>query len=129
MIRHLIPIIIATVAVAAMPTTADAQISQPGKLSAGPTRVATLEEILVNKLRATRNDQRAYIKFVVKQVEQKKLKAELVLAIEKKAIQRNRFYPFPFFERAMRFEAEKRNVFLPPVRQFATTKILPDTLR
>jgi hypothetical protein len=129
MIRHLIPIVIAIVTVAAVAKSADAQVTEPRKLSATPTRVATLEEILVNTLRATRNDQKAYIKFLVKQVDRGKLEARLVLAIGKKAIQRNRYYPFPYFERAMHFEANKRNVFLPPVQQFATTRILPNAVR
>jgi hypothetical protein len=125
MIRQLIPIVIAMVAMAAVAGSADAQVTEPRIISATPPPVATLEEILVNKLRATRNDQQAYIKFLIKQVDRKKLETQLVLAIAKKAIQRNRYYPFPYFERAMRFEANKRNVFLPPVQQFATTRILP----
>ena len=129
MIRHLIPIFIAMITVAAVAGSADAQVTEPRTLSATPPRVATLEEILVNKLRATRNDQKAYIKFLVRQVDNGKLEAKLVLAIGKKAIRRNRYYPFPYFERAMRFEANKREVFLPPVQQFATTKILPDAAR
>lgn len=120
--------VVLAAAVGWMPT-ADAQITAPRSLSATPDPIATLEEQLINRLRATSNEQRAYIKFVIKQVREQRLDLRLVVAIEKKALRRNRFFPFPFFERAMRFEAAKRNVALPPVQQFATTKVLPTATR
>lgn len=101
----------------------NAQISVSRTLSASPDRRSTLEELLVNRLRATSNEQKAYIKFLVKKVRAGKLDVKLVLAIQHKAVGKNQFMPFPYFERAMRHEAAKRKVILPPVKQFATTKI------
>ena len=114
-------------ALLACAANANAQITNPRTTSVGTTRVATLEEQLVNRLRATRDDQKAYIKYVVKQVEEEKLEQRLVVAVENYSIRRNRGYPFPFFERAIRYEAAKRGVTLPPIRNFATTRILPST--
>ncbi|MEM1070685.1 MAG: hypothetical protein AAGG48_27595 [Planctomycetota bacterium] len=102
--------------------SAQAQITEPRTLSATPIRKATLEEQLTNRLRATRDDQKAYIRFVVKRVEEGDLEKRLVLAVEKYSIRRNRYFPFPFFERAIRFEAAKRSVLLPSVQTFATTR-------
>ena len=103
-----------------------AQITMPRTLSAEVDRYATLEEQLVNRLRATRDDQRAYIKFVVKQVRRGKLDVKLVVAVERYGLRRNPEYPFPFFERALKSEAGKRGVVLPSVRNFNTTRIVPD---
>ena len=129
MSRHL-TLLAATLFIAAgMVTDVQAQITAPRDLSGTPDPIASLEEQLINRLRATTNERKAYLKFVIKQVREGRLDLRLVIAIEKKAIQRNRFFPFPYFERAMRFEAAKRNVTLPPVQQFATTRILPDTVR
>jgi hypothetical protein len=83
-----------------------------------------LQEQLINRLRATRDDQQAYIIFVVEQVQKGKLEAKLVVAIERYAMRRNRRYPFPFFERALRYEAAKRGVALPPIEHFNSTKII-----
>lgn len=101
-----------------------AQITPPRTLSAEIDRFATLEEQLVNRLRATREDQQAYIKFVVDQVRKGKLDVKLVVAIERYALRRNPHYPFPFFERALQFEARKRGVALPPVMHFNSTRIV-----
>lgn len=100
-----------------------AQITPPRMLSSEIDRFATLEEQLVNRLRATKDDQKAYIRFVVKQVRNGKLDAKLVVAVERYALRRHRQLPFLFFERALRFEANKRGIALPGVRQFATTKV------
>ena len=102
--------------------SAGAQITPPRVLSAQVDRFATLEEQLTNRLRATSQDQRDYVKFVVKQVRESKLDAKLVVAIERYALRRNPHLPFLFFERALRFEAKKRGVTLPTVKQFASTK-------
>ncbi|WP_235033222.1 hypothetical protein [Rubripirellula obstinata] len=101
--------------------SASAQITPGRTLSASRDPLATLEEQLVNRLRATALDQRAYLKFVVKQVREGKLDIKLVVGIERYAIRRNPSLPFLYFERALRFEAGKRGVALPPVRQFATS--------
>lgn len=106
------------------PSLAQAQITSPRILSASPTdRFATLEEQLVNRLRATAEDQRNYLNFVVRLVKENKLDLKLVVAVERYALRRNPGFPFPFFERALRFEAKRRGIVLPPVRQFATTRV------
>lgn len=102
--------------------SASAQITPPRVLSATIDRYATLEEQLTNRLKATADDQRNYIKFVVQQVKDEKLELRLVLAVERYARRRNPRLPFLFFERALRYEAAKRGVALPSVRQFASTR-------
>ncbi len=104
--------------------TVHAQITGPRTVSARADRLATLEEQLVNRLKATKNDQRGYLKFVVKQVQDGKLDARLVVAIERYAIRRSSHFPFPFFERALKFEANRRGIAVPNVQQFASTKNL-----
>jgi hypothetical protein len=99
-----------------------AQIT-PRQVNTGASgRAATLEEQLVNRLRATTVDQRAYIKAVATKVDEKKLDERLVFAVERYAIRRNRYFPFPFFQRAMRYEAAKRRVTLPSVQEVASTR-------
>jgi hypothetical protein len=100
----------------------EAQITVPRILSAKQDRVSTLREQLINRLRATREEQRAYVSFVVEQVRLGRLDRSLVVALERYALRRNSGYPFPFFERALKYEALKRGVALPPVQQFATTR-------
>ena len=102
--------------------TAYGQITQPRKLSASPDRYASLTEQLTNRLRAFDQEKRNYVAMVVKLVRDGKLDAKLVLAVQRFAIKRNAEFPFPFFERALRYEAGKRGVNLPTVRQFASTK-------
>lgn len=99
-----------------------AQVTQSRTLSSSTVRTATLEEQLINELRATKDDQKAFIRYVVKKVNSRDLERRLVLAVERYAIRRNRFFPFPYFERAIRFEAAKRKVILPAVQTFATSK-------
>lgn len=100
-----------------------AQITSPRVLSSGRATSATLEEQLVNRLRATRDDQRAYVKHVVALTKAGKLERKLVVAVERYAIRRNSQYPFPFFERALKYEAAKRRVVLPAVKNFASTRL------
>lgn len=103
-----------------------AQVTSPRILSVPSGTVATLEDQLVYRLRATRDDQRAYIHYVVQRVNENELERSLVIAIERYAIRRNRGYPFPFFERALRYEAAKRGIELPTIRHFATTRVVSD---
>ena len=98
------------------------QITSPRILSSGRTTTATLEEQLINRLRATRDAQRAYIKHVVDLTNKGKLERKLLVAVERYAVRRNSKYPFPFFERALKYEAAKRHVTLPTVRNFASTR-------
>ncbi|WP_146517283.1 hypothetical protein [Rubripirellula amarantea] len=97
-----------------------AQITASQVSSGTGSRSATLEEQLVNRLRASAEDQRNYLKYVVKQVELGKIDVKLVVGIERYALRRNPSLPFPFFERAFRYEASRRGLTVPPVRQFAT---------
>ncbi|SMP37700.1 hypothetical protein SAMN06265222_10111 [Neorhodopirellula lusitana] len=100
---------------------ATAQITTSRILSAEIDPVARLEEQLVNRLHATTVAQRTYLDLIVKYVEEEKLQLELVVAIERYALRRNPRYAFPFFERALRYEASKRGVELPSVRHFQST--------
>ena len=106
--------------------TASAQITTPRVLSAVPDRFANLEEQLVNRLKATTRERRGYLNFVVNQVRIGKLDSRIVVAIERYARRRNPEFPFPFFERALRFESAKRGIALPKVQQFASTRIVND---
>ncbi len=117
--RHL-TLIIALGSLAALSDNANAQITAPRTLSATPDPLATLEEQLVNRLHATADDQQAYLRFLLTKVREGKLETKLVIAVQQYAIRRNPQLPFLFFERAMKVEAGKRGVTMPPVRQFAT---------
>src|SRR6056297_1815129 len=87
---------------------ASAQITAPRTLSRGEGPVARLDEQLINRLHATTRSQADYLRHVVKLVETQKLELRLVVAIERYALRRNARYAFPFFERALRYEAAKR---------------------
>ncbi|MEM6365991.1 MAG: hypothetical protein AAF745_16300, partial [Planctomycetota bacterium] len=47
-------------------TAAQAQITTPTRLSAVPRKTASLEEYLVNRLRATTIDQKSYVREIVR---------------------------------------------------------------
>ncbi len=98
------------------------QITSPRVLSSSRSTSATLEEQLMNRLKATRDDQRAYVRHVVALTKAGKLDRKLVVAVERYALRRNPQYPFPFFERALKYEAAKRRVHLPTVKNFASTR-------
>ena len=96
------------------------------RLATAPAdRLVTLEDQLVSRLRVTDDQQLGYIRFVLNQVRDGHLDVKLVLALERYALRRNSQLPFLFFERALRFEAGRRGVTLPSVRQFATTVATP----
>jgi hypothetical protein len=98
-----------------------AQITTPRILSADIDSTARLEEQLINRLHATTDDQAEYLRHIVKLVEEGKLEARLVVAIERYALRRNPNYAFPYFERALRYEAAKRGVALATLRHFQST--------
>lgn len=100
------------------------QITNRRVLSTGPagTRTATLEEQLTNRLRAVADDQKGFIRHVTRLVNEKKLDVKLVVALERYSLRRNPTLPFPYFARAIRFEADRRGVPLPPVRAFADSR-------
>jgi hypothetical protein len=87
-----------------------------------PNRTTSLQDQLNARLKATTDERKGFIRFVVQQVELEKLDIKLVVAIERYAMRRNPQFPFPFFERAIRIEAAKRGVTLPESRQFATSR-------
>jgi hypothetical protein len=96
-----------------------AQITDARVTSATEGRSATLEEQLINQLRATTEERKAYVRVVVQHTNTGALDPRLVIAIQRYASRRNPQFPFPYFERAMRFEAEKRGIDLPPVQLLA----------
>lgn len=83
------------------------------------TQTATLEDQLINRLRATTEDRQAYIRMVVAKVDEGVFDRGRVLAMERYAIKKNSTFPFPYFERITRAEAERVGVFLPPVQLLA----------
>ncbi|TVQ02692.1 MAG: hypothetical protein EA381_02745 [Planctomycetaceae bacterium] len=99
--------------------SARAQLTTPIGQGVGGNQVATLDQQLINRLRATTEDRQAYIRLVVRKTETGELDRARVLAMERFAIKQNPRFPFPFFERAMKFESERVGVFLPPVRLLA----------
>lgn len=86
-----------------------------GRTSAGGTQQPSLEEYLVSTLRATLPEQQAFIRRVVVEVEAGRIEEGFALAICRYAQRRNPSFPFPFYERAMRIEAQKRGINLPAV--------------
>lgn len=99
--------------------TATAQITERRITSAVGPKVATLQEVLTNRLRATTDERQEYIRLVVAKVDQGVFDRGRILAIERYAIRKNPRMPFPYFERVMRLEAERNGVYLPPVRLLA----------
>ena len=100
-------------------STSEAQISDKSTFEPTGSRTATLEQRLVNQLRATTEERKAYIHLVVELVNNGQFDRRYLLAIERYAVRKNPQFPFPYFERAMRFEAEKRGITLPPVALLA----------
>lgn len=99
-----------------------AQLTAPRVTTATEGRVATLEEQLINQLRATTEERKAYVRMVVQLTNNGELDRRLVIAIQRYASRKNPQFPFPYFERAMRFEAEKRGIELPPVQLLAGSR-------
>ncbi len=99
-----------------------AQITESRTLSASLDRTARLEEQLVNRLRAFDQEKRSYVQMVVKRVREQELDTKLVIAVEQYAIRRNAEFPFPYFERALRYQAGKQGVELPTLRQYVSTQ-------
>jgi hypothetical protein len=77
------------------------------------TQIAELDDYLINKLRATLPEQKTFIKLVVKKVDDGKLDQKVVFAMQRYAQRRHARFPFPFFERAIRFQAGRVGVSLP----------------
>ncbi len=106
--------------------SASAQLTVRREFQAGGQQVATLEEQLINRLRATTAQQKGFLRRVAVLVREKQLEQRLVVAVYRYSLKRHPYFPFPFFERAMRVEARKRGVDLPAVHLIAIT---PDLIR
>lgn len=98
---------------------ASAQIVAPQVTVTPADPTGLLKDQLINRLHATREDQRDYLNLVVEKVRAGELDAKLIVAVQRYAIKRHSSFPFPFFERALRFEAAKRGVALPTVDELA----------
>jgi hypothetical protein len=98
-----------------------AQITQP-VTPRGGNQAASLNDILVNNLKATTPDQQAFLLRVVEETDNKHLEQGLALAVMRYAQRKHSAYPFPYFERAIRVEAAKRRVALPAISVVVTTK-------
>ena len=109
-------------AVLASASTSHAQLTTRRVTSATENKVATLDEQIINQLRATTEDRKAFIRMVVLLVDQERFEKGHLIAIQRYAMRRNPDFPFPYFERAMRFEAEKVGITLPPVQLLAGSK-------
>lgn len=111
---------LAAASLAARP--ADAQITFAPPAASGVYKTVPLQDQLINRLRATSGEQQAFIRYIAARVREGRLEDRLVFAVERYAIKRNRQLPFNYFERAIRFEASRRGVDLPPVQTFVTTQ-------
>lgn len=98
---------------------ASAQITTPTNRSYGGTQTVSLEDQLINRLKATTEDRQAYIRLIAQRVDAGIIDKGRVLAFERYAIRKNPHFPFPFFERAMRAEANRLDIYLPPVKLLA----------
>ena len=101
-----------------MLATTQAQITAPRDLSTSTDKFARLQERLINRLKATTEPRQTYINRLVRQVADGRLEVRLILALERKAVERRPAFPFPFFEQAVKVEAGKRGVNIPTVREF-----------
>ncbi|KAA5547147.1 hypothetical protein FYK55_01670 [Roseiconus nitratireducens] len=104
-------------AVLATESPVAAQITAPQILSAVPSQQASLDEFLINRLRATTAGQQSYVREVVKLVDEKKLERRLVLAMERYARRKSPYFPLPVFERAMRYQGAKQGVTVPMIKE------------
>lgn len=119
--RALVPLFL-VLGVSVVGGIATAQITEPRILSSELDRFANLQEQLVNRLRATTPDQREYIELVVKKARMGTLDLKLIVAVERYALRRSPNFAFPFFERALRFEAAKREIALISFKEFVALR-------
>ena len=92
----------------ALAPAAYGQITAPRVTSADGPQVATLEEQLINRLRATTEERQSYIRLILAKTEQGLFDQGRILAIERYAIKKNPRFPFPYFELHHAFEVGKR---------------------
>ena len=118
MFYRLAAMLIAVASIHAVASTAQAQMviqSSTLPTSIVPSRAPTLEDYLVSHLRATSDDQRAYVREVVKLVKKGRFEQRLVLALERRARGKNPVFPLPVFERTLRYEAARRRITVPTI--------------
>ncbi len=118
-----LPAIIVVAFLLSSADSAQAQITNSRTLSASTDRFANLQEQLINRLRATTQDKKDFLIKVVQLVKTGKLNADLVVALERYALRRHPAFPFPYFERALRFESAKRGVTVPTIQQVRSTRV------
>ncbi|MEL6106359.1 MAG: hypothetical protein AAFU85_09995 [Planctomycetota bacterium] len=94
-----------------------AQITPAPILSAQPPKRATIEDYLINRLRATTEDQKDYVREILRLVDQRRLDLKLVLALQRRARARRPHFPLPIFEQTIRFEGRKRGVIVPTLQE------------
>lgn len=102
-------------------STVQAQIGIPTIQPTG-SRTSSLQDVLVNNLRATLPEQKEFLRRVQLEVTRGTIDRKLVLAVMRYAQRRHSTFPFPFFERAMRFQASKQGVDLPNMFQILSTR-------
>ena len=101
----------------AMPVWCTAQVTGGNRTLVTPSKKASFSDYLIVKLKATTEEQKSYVRVVAKLTELKRLDKGLVLAMERYAGRKNPQFPLPVFERAMRFEAAKRGVPIPTIKE------------
>ncbi len=72
----------------------------------------SLEDQLMNGLRVTTPQQRAFVNLVVLRVNQGRLPRAMVNLVYQWALNRNPDVPFPYFQFALRILSRKRNISL-----------------
>ena len=100
---------------------AEAQIIPSTSENLG-SRTSTLQDTLVNNLHATLPEQRQFLQVVRTKVDEGKLELRLVLAVMRYSQRRHNQFPFPYFERAMRYQAAKEGVSLPASFTFLSSR-------
>lgn len=78
----------------------------------------SLRDYLIANLKATTDEQQAYIDEVVALVNQKRLEESLVLSLEKYSRRKSPIWPLPTFERALCIMGTRTNVTVPKLDDF-----------
>ena len=73
-----------------------------------PVRKEVLRDQLTRGLKATRNDQKAFIDKVVDKYADEELSLRLIYACYRRSIDRRKDYPFPYFQYGITFLAKKQ---------------------
>ena len=78
----------------------------------------SLRDYLISNLKATTDEQRAYIDKVVALVNKNRLEESLVLSLEKYSRRKSPVWPLPTFERALCIMGTRKNVLVPKLDDF-----------